>query len=102
MPPTLLRHWRLCRVRSGIMSIVLFPANILLHLCIRFPPRKVDGLDLYILFLETALVSLCIVLKYYSMDIHNLRNVLILPGVSGNMSMLFERLMCINYHVCNG
>ena len=42
------------------MSIVLFPAIILLYIilyiCIRFPPLKVHGVDVYILFLETALV----------------------------------------------
>ena len=32
------------------MSIVLFPVNILLHLCIRFPPLKVHGVDVYILY----------------------------------------------------
>ena len=53
------------------MSIVLFPANILLCICIRFPPLKVHGVDVYILFLETALVSMCISLKEYSMVISN-------------------------------
>ena len=49
-------------VRSGIVSTVMFPANILPH--IQFPPLKVHGVDLNILFLETALsVSLCIFLK---------------------------------------
>ena len=32
------------------------------------------------------------------MEISNLEKVLILPGVSGNMSMLYDRLMCINYN----
>ena len=48
------------------MSIVLFPANyvyIYIHLCIRITPFKVHGVDVYILFLETALVSMCISLK---------------------------------------
>ena len=36
------------------------------------------------------------------MEISNLEKVLILPGVSGNMSMLYDRLMCINYHMCHG
>ena len=34
------------------------------------------------------------------MEKSNLEKVLILPGVSGNMSMLNDRLMCINYHMC--
>ena len=38
---------------------------------IRFPPLKVHGVDVYILFLETALVSMCISLKSYSMEINN-------------------------------
>ena len=34
------------RVMSGIMNIVLFPANVGLHIiCIRFPPLKVHGVD---------------------------------------------------------
>ena len=42
------------------MSIVLFLANILLYilLCTRFPPLMVHGVEVYILFLETALFSL--------------------------------------------
>ena len=36
------------------------------------------------------------------MEISNLEKVLILPGVSGNMSRLYDRLMCINYHMCHG
>ena len=31
------------------------------------------GVDVYILFLETALVSMCISLKSYSMEINNLK-----------------------------
>ena len=45
---------------------------------------------------------MCISLKLYTMEISNLEKVLILPGVSGNMSMLYGRLMCINYHMCLG
>ena len=69
---------------------------------IRFPPLEVHGVDLYILFLETAFVFLCIFLKQYSMDINNLKKVLILPGVSGIMSILHDRLMCINYLMSGG
>ena len=36
------------------------------------------------------------------MDISKLEKVLILPGASGNMSMLYDRLMCINYYMCRG
>ena len=37
------------------------------------------------------------------MEISNLEKVLILlSGVSGNMSMLYDRLMCINYNMCLG
>ena len=50
------------------MSIVLFPAIILLHM---HPISKVHGVDVYILFLEKALVSMCISLKSYSMEISN-------------------------------
>ena len=60
------------------------------------------GVDVYILFMETALVSMCISLKYCSMEISNLKKVLILPGVSGNMSMLDDRLVYINYQMCDG
>ncbi len=70
-------------------------------LYIRFPPHKVHGVDVYILFLETALVSTCISPKQYSMEISNLQKVLILPGVSGNMSMLYDRLVCINQQICD-
>ena len=44
------------------MSIVLFPANILLHMH-PISPLNVHGVDVYILYLETALVSICISLK---------------------------------------
>ena len=55
------------------------------------------GVDVYILFMETALVvSMCISLKSYSMEINNLKKVLILPAVSGNMSMLYDLFVCIN------
>ena len=56
------------------MSIVLFPANILLHasdlshmmcMVLRFRP--------YILFVETALVSMSISLKWYSMEKSNFK-----------------------------
>ena len=40
-------------------------------ICIRFPPLKVHVVNVYILFLETALVSMCISLKEYSMVISN-------------------------------
>ncbi len=50
----------------------------------------------FIIFLETALVSMCISLKSYSMEINNLKKVLILPAVSGNMSMLYDLFVCIN------
>ena len=36
------------------------------------------------------------------MEISNFQKVHILPGVSGNMSMLYDRLMCINYQMCGG
>ena len=36
------------------------------------------------------------------MEISNLKKVLILPGVSGNMSTLYDRLMCIIYQMCDG
>ena len=55
------------RVRSGIMSIVLFPAIILLNV------HQISS---------TALVSMCISLKSYSMEINNFFKVLILPAVS--------------------
>ena len=58
------------------------------------------GVDVYILFLETALVSMCISLKSYSMEINNFKNVLIIPAVSGNMSMLYDLFVCINYQMC--
>ena len=47
------------------MSMFLFSANILLRIVayIRFPSHKVHGVDAHILFLETALVSVCIYLK---------------------------------------
>ena len=76
------------------MSIVLFPAIILLHMH-PISSSKVHGVDVYILFLETALVSMCISLKSYSMEINNLKKVLILPAVSGNMSMLYDIFVCI-------
>ena len=38
------------------------------------------------------------------MEISYLKKVLILPGLSGNMSMLYDvgLLMCINYHMYDG
>ena len=36
------------------------------------------------------------------MEISNFKKVLILPGVSGNTSMLYDGLMCINYQMCGG
>ena len=36
------------------------------------------------------------------MEISKLEKVLILPGASGNMSMLYDRRMCINYYMCHG
>ena len=55
------------------MSIVLFPAIILLHVYASdFLHLKCMVLT-FILFLETALVSMCISPKSYSMEIHNLK-----------------------------
>ena len=54
------------------------------------------GVDIYILFLETALVSIYISPKLYSMEISNFKKPHILPGVSGNMSMLYDRRVCMN------
>ena len=50
------------------MSIVLFPAIILLHAS-DFLHLKCMVLT-FIIFLETALVSMCISLKSYSMEIN--------------------------------
>ena len=56
-------------VWSGIMSIVLFPVNILLHILhMRFPPIKVHDVDLYILFLEIALLSISPVNLWFDLD----------------------------------
>ena len=38
----------------------------------------------------------------YITEISKFEKVLILPGASGNMSMLYDRLMCINYYMCHG
>ena len=46
--------------------------------------------------MSIVLFPAIILLKSYSMEINNFKKVLILPAVSGNMSMLYDIFVCIN------